>query len=100
MDIFTHYKNRVAKVIFMHNIGIEKFEDHLQRNIYPEYSFTIPSDLKLEVGDYVAVSTRNGLQIAVFVRYSYKKEDKDMALAPLIGKVGNLTVYNYRGERY
>lgn len=90
MDILKRYTNLVAKVVFATRMSRNTFED----KHYATYAFLCKKDIRrnLNLGDFVVVETRNGLQIGVFVEFSHKEEDINLASREIVCKVPNYNV--------
>lgn len=90
MDILKRYTNVVAKIVFATRMSRNTFEERR----FATYAFLCRKDIrrKLEPGDFVVIETRNGLQIGVFVEFSHKEEDVNLASKEIICKISDYNV--------
>lgn len=90
MNILKSYSMRVAKIVFASKMSRETF-DYKEFNTY---AFLCTSDLAktLSPGDFIVVDTRNGLHTGVFVEFSIKLKDINLASKHVICKIADYTV--------
>lgn len=90
MNILKNYINTVAKIVFATRMS----RDTLKHRKFATYAFTCTEEVKqrLEPGDFVVVETKNGLQIGVFIEFSCKEEDANLASKPVVCTISDYTV--------
>lgn len=90
MNILKKYTERIAKVVFTSNTREQDLCD------LAPYAFKVPKGLELEYGDYVVMDCIHGLKTGVFIEYSNKRADRNLANKYVLSKIGEVTVFNYR----
>lgn len=92
MNILKSYTDKVAKIVFASKMDRDDFETAF----YPTYAFTVPKEIEetLIPGDYVVIECVQGLKTGVFVEFSRKKIDIELATRPVVCKIPGYTVDN------